>query len=185
MKYSCFLLTLLLAACGREKPLDVYGEIPAFVLTNQQGHTFDRRRLNGHVWVADFIFTHCEGPCPRMSSHMHQLQGKVSPDVKLVSFSVDPERDTPQVLEDYGKQFGADDTHWTFLTGDPQLLNMLDHDAFKLGSLGAAMDHSTRFVLVDKRGQIRGYYGLADGDPVEKLTHDAAVLDKEPYKEPA
>jgi protein SCO1/2 len=179
MKYCCLILAALLAACGHEKPLPVLGEIPAFELTNQQGRPFDRAALNGHVWVADFIYTHCEGPCPRMSSHMHSLQGKVANDVKLVSFSVDPERDTPAALEAYGKQFGADDAHWSFLTGDPQTLNMLDHDAFKLGSLGAAMDHSTRFVLVDKKGQIRGYYGIADGDPVAKLAHDAAALEKE------
>ena len=92
---------------------------------------------------------------------------------------MDPERDTPEVLETYGKQFGADDSHWTFLTGDPQTLNMLDRDAFKLGSLGVAMDHSTRFVLVDKQGRIRGYYGIAEGDPVARIAHDAASLDKE------
>jgi protein SCO1 len=176
-KYLVF--AILLAGCGRAKPLPVLGQIPAFELINQQGHHYGMAALNGHVWVADFIYTHCEGPCPRMSSHMHSLQGKVSPEVKLVSFSVDPERDTPQALEDYGKQFGADDAHWAFLTGDPQILNMLDHDAFKLGSLGVAMDHSTRFVLVDKKGQVRGYYGIADGDPVAKLAKDAATLEKE------
>jgi protein SCO1/2 len=170
---------ILLAGCGREKPLPILGQIPAFELTNQQGQAFQRTALNGHVWVADFIYTHCEGPCPRMSSHMRALQNKVSPNVKLVSFSVDPERDTPAALEAYGKQFGADDAHWTFLTGDPQTLNMLDHDAFKLGSLGASMDHSTRFVLVDKQGRVRGYYGIADGDPVAKLARDAERLEKE------
>jgi protein SCO1/2 len=173
------LFALLLAACGREQPLPVLGQIPAFELTNQQGGKFDGAALNGHVWVADFIFTNCEGPCPRMSSHMRALQGKVAADVKLVSFSVDPERDTPAALEEYGKKFGADDTHWSFLTGDPKTLNMLDHDAFKLGSLGAAMDHSTRFVLVDKKGQVRGYYGIADGDPVARLAKDAERLEKE------
>jgi protein SCO1 len=170
---------VVLACCSREKPLPVMGEIPAFRLTSQQGHDFDRSALDGHVWVADFIYTNCEGPCPRMSSHMHVLQGKVDRDVKLVSFSVDPARDTPQVLEEYGKKFGADDGHWTFLTGDPQTLNMLDHDAFKLGSLGASMDHSTRFVLVDKKGRVRGYYGIAEGDPVARIARDAARLQKE------
>ncbi|HYA18386.1 MAG TPA: SCO family protein [Bryobacteraceae bacterium] len=179
MKKYYLAAAVLLIGCGREKPLPVYGQIPGFVLTNQQGHMFDRHRLDGHVWIADFIYTHCEGPCPRMSSHMHQLQDKVAKDVKLISFSVDPERDTPPVLEDYAKQFGADEDHWNFLTGDAQVLNMLDHDAFKLGSLGAGMDHSTRFVLVDRKGQIRGYYGIAEGDPVEKLAHDAAALEKE------
>jgi protein SCO1/2 len=173
------LLPILLLGCGREKPLPVYGDIPAFELTSQQGRQFARSALDGHVWVADFIFTNCEGPCPRMSSHMHTLQGKVDNAVKLVSFSVDPERDTPQVLEEYGKKFGADDSHWTFLTGDSKILNMLDHDAFKLGELGASMDHSTRFVLVDKKGRIRGYYGITEGDPAGHIARDASRLEKE------
>ena len=177
MKYFLF-LALFLAACS-EKPLPVFGDIPAFELTNQQGAKFQRSALDGHVWVADFIYTNCEGPCPRMSSHMHELQGKVAKTVKLVSFTVDPERDTPAALEDYGKRFGADDSQWTFLTGDSKTLDMLDHDAFKLGNLGVAMDHSTRFVLVDRKGRIRGYYGIAEGDPAARLAKDAARLEKE------
>jgi len=172
-------LALFLAGCAGDKPLPVLGEIPAFHLINQQGHSFDRSALNGHVWIADFIFTHCEGPCPRMSSHMHVMQGKLAQSVHLVSFTVDPERDTPEVLDAYARQFGADDNHWTFLTGSSEVLNMLDHDAFKLGSLGAAMDHSTRFVLIDKHGRIRGYYGIADGDPVARIARDAQRLEKE------
>lgn len=179
MKRFLIFAVVLSASCASNKPLPVLGEIPKFELTSQQGRKFGRTALEGHVWVADFIFTHCEGPCPRMSSHMHALQGKTDGDVKLVSFSVDPERDTPDALEQYGKQFGADDARWTFLTGDSNTLNMLDHDAFKLGELGANMDHSTRFVLVDKKGRIRGYYGIADGDPVARLARDAAQLEKE------
>jgi len=179
MKYIPF-LALLLIGCGREKPLPVLGDIPQFELTSQRGAKFDRSALDGHVWVADFIFTNCEGPCPRMSSHMHELQGKVDSSVKLVSFSVDPERDTPAVLEEYGKRFSADDAHWIFLTGDATTLNMLDRDAFKLGSLSATMDHSTRFVLIDRKGRIRGYYGIAEGDPAARLARDAARLEKEP-----
>lgn len=172
-------IPLLLAGCSREKPLPVLGEIPAFHLINQQGHTFDRSALNGHVWIADFIFTHCEGPCPRMSSHMHAMQEKLDASVHLVSITVDPERDTPDVLNAYARQFGADDNHWTFLTGNPEVINMLDHDAFKLGSLNPQMDHSTRFVLVDKQGRVRGYYGMTEDDPVAHITHDAARLEHE------
>ena len=79
---------------------------------------------------------------------------------------------------EYGKKFAADDARWTFLTGDPATLDMLDHDAFKLGNL-ADMDHSTRFVLIDKKGRVRGYYGLFDGDPVARLKKDAARLEAE------
>jgi protein SCO1/2 len=173
---SAFLL-LLFAGCGREKPLPVFGEIPQFVLLNQQGRKFDRAALDGHVWIADFIYTNCDSSCPRMSSKMRAIQGATGPDLQLVSFSVDPERDTPAALEEYGKKYSADEKRWTFLTGSHDTLEMLDHDAFKLGSL--SMDHSTRFVLVDKKGQVRGYYGLFDGDSVTRLTKDAARLEKD------
>ncbi len=174
------LLGLLLASCGSPKPLAVLGEVPPFELTNQQGHQFGRSALDGHVWVADFIFTNCQGPCPRMSSHMRALQNATDPAVRLISFTVDPDNDTPPVLEAYGKRFGADDARWSFLTGDKNTLNTLDQDAFKLGTIGAGLDHSTRFVLVDKKGRIRGYYGIAEGDPVAKISKDAARLEKEP-----
>src|SRR5579863_2675052 len=137
------LFITLLAACAREKPLPVLGEIPQFELLNQQGRKFDRSSLDGHVWVADFIYTNCEGPCPRMSSRMHGIQKATGPGVKLVSFTVDPQRDTPQALAEYGRKFAADDARWTFLTGDIATLDRLDHDAFMLGNVGAGLDHST------------------------------------------
>lgn len=178
--FIAFIATVTcLAGCSRSKPLPVLGEIPPFELMNQQGRKFDRAALDGHVWVADFIYTNCEGPCPRMSARMHGIQDNTGAGVKLVSFSVDPQRDTPDALSQYGKKFGADDARWTFLTGDPEVLNRLDRDAFKLGSVSGTLDHSTRFVLVDKKGRIRGYYGLADGDPVARVSKDAARLEKE------
>ncbi|MEP6715093.1 MAG: SCO family protein [Terriglobia bacterium] len=175
--YRYLLAFILLTGCARDKPLQVLGSVPAFQLTNQQGQVFSSSALEGHVWVADFIFTNCQGPCPRMSSHMRALQNKTDAAIQLVSFTVDPDRDTPPVLTAYAKQFGADASRWSFLTGDKATLNTLDRDAFKLGNLGAEMDHSTRFVLVDKKGQIRGYYGIAEGDPVAKIAHDAARLE--------
>ena len=174
------LLCLVLAGCAREKPLEVLGDVPPFELTNQQGHAFNRAALDGHVWVADFIFTNCEGPCPRMSSHMHAMQNATDASVRFVSFTVDPDRDTPPVLANYAKRFVADDSRWAFLTGDKATLNTLDQDAFRLGTIGAEMDHSTRFVLIDKHSRIRGYYGIAQGNPVEKIVRDAARLEKEP-----
>ena len=114
-----------------------------------------------------------------MSSRMHGIQKATDSGVKLVSFTVDPQRDTPQALAEYGKKFDADDARWSFLTGETATLDMLDHDAFKLGNLGASMDHSTRFVLVDKKGRVRGYYGLFDGDAVARVARDAARLEAE------
>ncbi|MDE3198323.1 MAG: SCO family protein [Acidobacteriota bacterium] len=179
MKYLLGLTAVLLAGCAR-KPLPVLGTVPAFELTDQQGRHFAGAALNGHVWIADFVFTNCEGPCPRMSSRMHKLQGATGPAVHLVSFTVDPDRDTPGVLAAYGKRFGADDSRWTFLTGAKTTLSVLDRDAFHLGTVGDVMEHSTRFVLVDRRGRIRGYYGLADKNLIETLARDAERLEKEP-----
>jgi protein SCO1/2 len=111
---------------------------------------------------------------------MHAMQERTDKGVRLVSFTVDPDRDTPLVLNEYGKHFGADSARWALLTGDKETLNALDRDAFKLGTIGAGMDHSTRFVLVDRKGQIRGYYGIAEGDPVARIAKDAGRLEKEP-----
>ena len=130
---------------------------------------------------ANFIYTTCPGPCPMMSHQMHGIQASTAttPQVKLVSFTVDPAHDTPPVLAEYAVHFKADPARWYFLTGDPKILNGLDRDSFKLGTVGAAMDHSTRFVLVDRKGQIRGYYGIATADPVPDLAEDARRLAKE------
>jgi protein SCO1/2 len=172
---------MLLTACGHApKEIPVVGRVAPFQLTAQNGQTFDSTRLMGSVWVADFIFTNCEGPCPRMSHYMRELQKVTAdlPDLKMVSFTVDPKRDTPEVLTAYGKNYEAGD-RWFFLTGDPKILDCLDHDSFKLGNVGSQMDHSTRFVLVDRKGQIRGYYGIAEGDPVSQLAADARQVAKE------
>jgi protein SCO1/2 len=178
----CALSLLLLTACSHApKQLPILGQVAPFHLTSQAGQDFDSVALTGHVWVADFIFTNCEGPCPRMSAYMRALQKATSdlPDLKLVSFTVDPQRDTPGALREYGQNYAADPGRWYFLTGDPRILDSLDRDSFKLGTLGAAMDHSTRFVLVDRQGRIRGYYGIAAGDPVPDLAADARSLVKE------
>lgn len=178
MRLSLLSVCLFLAACG-QKPLPVLGDVPAFQLTDHLGRTFSSSTLDGHVWVADFVFTNCEGPCPRMSSHMRSLQTKTDAAVRLISFTVDPARDTPRVLAEYAKKFGNDSNRWLLLTGEVATLNILDQDAFKLGSIGAEIEHSTRFALVDKKGHIRGYYGLSDGNPEDKIAKDAARLEKE------
>ena len=171
-------LVLLLAGC--QKPLKIYYDVPSFELTNQRGQPFGSAQLTGHVWVADFVFTNCEASCPRMSSRMRALQKATDPSVRLVSFSVDPDRDTPPALAEYAQKYSADPARWAFLTGSKDVLNMLDRDTFKLGTVGTEIEHSTRFALVDRKGRIRGYYGIAEGDPVSKISHDIALLEKEP-----
>jgi protein SCO1/2 len=179
LKPALVLVALLsLAGCAARPELPVYGQIPAFQLIDQTGRSFDRTALDGRIWVADFIFTTCTGPCPRMSSLMRQVQSAAAgvPNVRLVSFSVDPERDTPPVLAQYAQRYRAEEGRWFFLTGARQTLDALDRDAFKLGNVDGSLNHSTRFVLVDRRGRIRGYYGTSDESPVTAVLRDIKRL---------
>ncbi|MEX2264941.1 MAG: SCO family protein [Bryobacteraceae bacterium] len=180
-RYGFFSLLIALTACTKSTPLPVYGATSDFELTAQTGEKFSREALDGKIWVADFIFTSCAGPCPRMSSQMRQVQSLVAriPDVRLVSFTVDPERDTPEVLAEYAKRYRAEPGRWHFLTGDRETLHRLKLDTFKLGSVDGNLNHSTRFVLVDRRGRIRGYYGTMEDGFIPQLVRDIRALARE------
>jgi len=169
---------LFLAACSRPEPLPVMGQVPYFELTAETGQQFDSRSLDGRVWVANFIFTNCDGPCPLMSRHMRNLQTQ-APRIKLVSFSVDPARDTPAALAAYAGRLKADSSRWSFLTGDQPRLHDLALQTFKLNSVDGSLNHSTRFVLVDGSRRIRGYYITSDNGFITKLLHDIRQLERE------
>jgi len=174
MKYLIAAAGLLLFGCAQKNPpLPVYGQVPPFELTSETGQPFDSKSLAGKVWVADLIYTTCPGPCPRMSSLMREVQQASSalPDVRLISFTVDPEHDTPEVLARYAARYQAQPERWRFLTGSREALNHLAFDAFKLNSVDGSLNHSTRFVLLDRQSRIRGYYGT-DEDPVRRLLID-------------
>ena len=138
---TAVLVHLLLAGCVQPKTLPVLGRIPEFQLTSQSGQPFDSRSLDGHVWVADFIYSTCTGPCPTMSSDMRRLQASTAemPGVKLVSFTVDPAHDTPQVLADYAKHFKAEPGRWFFLTGDQSRLSDLGLNGFHLNTVDGSL----------------------------------------------
>ena len=189
-----FLVAALLAVAAatliqwlrRPDPLPVYGKLPAFSLANRDGRTIRLEDLAGAPWVADFIFTRCPASCPMMSARMARLERDLPRDVDvlLVSISVDPAYDTPEVLERYAKSFQAPE-RWLFLTGEREDVRRLSIEGFKLG---LDMDpppgmagpepilHSTRFVLVDGEGQIRGYYEAFDEASTEKLRSDLLRL---------
>jgi protein SCO1/2 len=171
-------LAIVLTACQPSPPLPVLGEVPAFELTAETGKSFSRKELDGRVWVADFVYTTCSGPCPLMSAKMQRLQASV-PNVLLVSFSVDPERDTPDALAAYARRYHADPTRWFFLTGPRTTLQTLSKDAFKLSDITPDLTHSTRFVLIDRQGRIRGYYGTSDDSAIPKLLADIRRLQQE------
>jgi protein SCO1/2 len=175
------LLVILLASCGRIKPLPIMGTIPQFELISSTGQPFDSHSLDGHVWVANFIYTTCDGPCPMMSHKMKGIQESTvsAPDVKLVSFTVDPKHDTPEVLAKYAKFFKADGSRWFFLTGEMSRLNDLGLHGFKVNGVNGDLSHSTRFVLVDQKRRMRGTYMTSDDDFPQRLLHDIKQLEAE------
>ncbi len=175
-------LVFALGGCGaRTSSLPVFYDVPEFELVAQDGQPFNSKVLRGKVWVADFIYTTCPGPCPRMTSQMREVQDAVIKmrDVKLVSFTVDPARDTPEVLAAYAKTHGASTEDWYFLTGPEATLQTLDRNTFKLGDLNSSLQHSTRFVLVDRQSRIRGYYDTSESRAISRLISDVYALARE------
>lgn len=169
----------LLTGCLKA-PLPEINRVPDFELIDQDGRPFrSAGKLHGMVWVADFFFTTCNGPCPRMSALMRRVQDATASlaDVRLVSFTVDPKTDTPAVLKEYGRRFRQDPQRWFLLTGDPETLRRLAAEVFYLGGMGP--EHGTRFALVDRKMRLRGYYETADSSCVERVTADIGRLRRE------
>jgi protein SCO1/2 len=168
---------------SRPGPLPVLGSIDGFSLSDQHGKEVKLGDLGGKIWVADFIFTGCQSACPMLTSRMRSLQrhleeresaaGRPLP-VRLVSFSVDPEVDTPEKLLAYATKWGADDRRWLFLTGSLEEMNRAVTRGLKIafekgGADTSAFDvmHGERLVVVDRAGKIRGYF---ESDP-EGMDH--------------
>src|SRR5438552_4595463 len=169
----------------RQRTVSSYGTVPEFVLVNQYGQNFGSARLRGKIWIADFIYTTCPGPCPMISNRMSELQEPLkNTDVHLVSFTVDPTKDTPPVLRSYAEKLGAEPGRWDFLTGPQSTIYKLSRNGFKLAVSDGSEEkglpvHSTRMILVDRHGAIRGYYDAAEADAVTKLVADASHLLRE------
>lgn len=159
-----------------------YGTVPAFQLTNQNNQPFGTEQLDGKIWIVDFIFSTCPGPCPLISSRMSELQKPLeNTDVHLVSVTVDPEKDTPEVLRGYAEKLNAEPGRWDFLTGPKAAIYDLSRTGFKLpvsedSDQPGVPAHSTRAVLVDRRGSIRGYYDVTAPDTLTKLVADTHQL---------
>jgi protein SCO1/2 len=174
-----------------ERPLEglqAFGSVPQFSLIERNGRPITLAELKGKVWIANFIYTNCPDTCPIQSAQMREIQEdfKNEKDLLLVSITVDPTRDTPQVLSQYAKRFSADPARWFFLTGEKKTIYKFAQDGFRLGAVelphekrpesGATHTHSPRFVLVDRDAQIRGYYVSTDAEAMKRLSRDLKVL---------
>jgi len=184
------------------RPLPIIGQIPDFNLTNQNSEAVTLANLRGKVWVADIIFTRCPGPCATMTRHLAELQSALPKNepVRLVSFTSDPENDTPAVLKKYAGLFGADANHWWFLTGNKPEIRGLAVNDFKFVVVEKKPEdrtvpddlfiHSTWYVLVDQKGQVRGwtdregrlhaYFDSADADARAEILPAIKQLLNEP-----
>lgn len=170
-------------------PLPNYGVVPQFTLVGADGKPFGSHDLDGKPWVADFVFTMCPEVCPRMTEEMAKLQGyllaqKLDGKVKLVSVSVDPDHDTPAVLTEYAAKFHARPATWSFLTGPQAVVEDAVVHGFKMAmgkekddsQDGFAIVHGTKFVLIDGKQQIRGYYDSNDPQSLTALRRDLTAL---------
>lgn len=155
--------------------------VPNFNLINQHAETVSLSDMKGKIWITDFIFTHCPTICPAMTQEMAKLQGHFeSQPVYFVSITVDPDRDTPEMLAAYVKFFTANDKRWHFLTGEKEQIYQLAKDGFRLTAAQHAggFPHSTKFVLVDQKGYIHGYYDSRNNADMNKLRGDVETLIK-------
>jgi protein SCO1/2 len=159
-------------------------QLPAGLeLVDEHGQPFSVERMQGKVWVAGFVFTSCPSTCPAVTRAMADLRerfDRMQVDVEMISFSVDPVRDTPTVLREYAERVGVSTEHWHFVTGDPATVRALVRDGFKLGigdrePKGDAgmydIAHSTKLALVDGDGAVRGFYDIEPDAGLDEIFH--------------
>jgi protein SCO1/2 len=165
--------------------------VPPFSLTERSGKTITNADLLGKIWVADFVYTTCPGPCPLVTAGMVRVQKAVEhdPHVQLVTFTVDPQDDTPAVLAAYADKFGADPNRWWFLTGPQKpLYNLIQNGFYQVVQDNRGqpqqdgqftVTHSTKLVLVDADGVVRGFYDGVGPDGRTDLLKGIKTLEKE------
>lgn len=174
-----------------DKPLEglqILGTVPNFSLIERSGRQVGLADFRGKLWVVNFFYTNCPDTCPLQSAEMKRLQAEFQnePDLRLVSITVDPQRDTREVLAAYAERFTADPERWWFLTGAKETIYRLAQEGFHLGAAeiphpkrpasGATHTHSPRFVLIDRQTRIRGYYPATDQEALERLRQDLHTL---------
>ncbi len=191
-----FLAGMILGGANcQSTDLPVLGKIPGFELLNQENRKINSAELQGKIWVANFIFTSCAGTCPLLTQRMLRVQNGIqellastpNAPVRIVSFSVDPERDTPEKLAAYADRFGVNRKIWWFLTGPLEEVTSTVVQGFKIsmGKVAKATPdaaesfdvvHGEKFVLIDREGKIRGYYASEESREIRKLMNDLRAL---------
>jgi protein SCO1/2 len=164
------------------RPLPVLGRVADFSLVDQTSAPVSRAALDGQPWLASFVFTRCPNVCPRLSDRMRAVEAlarRHDTPLHLVTFSVDPEHDRPEVLERYAEAFAADAATWRFLTGSEESIEKIAR-SFSVALDGEAdpakpgfgIMHSGHLMLVDRRGRIRGYYPSAEEGVENRIVSD-------------
>jgi len=182
------LAVVALVVARREAPHapDLAIPLPEFALVERDGSTVGLGELAGRPWIADFIFTRCAIYCPRLTARMQRLRETLPPGVRSVSITVDPGHDSPEVLAEYARKWSVEGRDWLFLTGEPETVRALIRDGFLQPVEdtpeveGSPILHSNRFVLVDGKGRMRGFYEAFDEAAMAELAADlSAVLAEE------
>lgn len=164
----------------RDSSLPVIKEAPFFSGIDQQGSVLRSNQLLGKIWIASFMFTSCQGVCPVMNGELQKVQREFeSFDIRFVSFTVDPETDSQQALAEYGKRYSADVRRWSFVRMNIDSVRSLSKTGFLLSDPFEPSAHSSRYVLVDKKNRIRGYYDCMDSVKVVELKRDIRILQQE------
>jgi protein SCO1/2 len=167
----------------------IYPKVPAFKMLNQDSVMTSSKQLKGKIWIADFFFTSCSTICPGMTAKMKTLQEKIkdlSKYVQFISFSIDPEKDQPNILRKYIATYAIDDRNWVFLSGNETETHRLGVEHFFIHAISdpEAVDgfaHSEAFSLVDKKGYVRGVYNIQNPQELKRLEKELRLLLKEEY----
>ncbi len=178
-RHSWIAVVLLAAISASGQDAPEWPPLPDFAFTERSGRTVTLDDLRGRPWVANFFFCGCSGPCPPLNRRMSRLQAELPPDVRLVSFTLDPDHDTPPALVEYAKLFDADSERWLFLTGDRQKIRDLVMQGFRQSAVDDPKEviiHSLRIVLVDAQGKVWTWAQYDEPERMEHLVSEARRL---------
>ena len=170
-------------------PLPVYGLenhiVPAFEFTNQLNEMVSSTDIRDKIWVADFFFTSCPTICPKMTRNLQSLHDFIrdDQDIRILSFTVDPKRDSPERLKSYADTYRVNHESWSFLTGEKEAIYRLGNRGFLVSASTAGVEdedfiHSENIVLVDQNQRIRGFYNGTDPKCVKQILNDIKKLKK-------